>query len=153
MKTNDLLLSPLTDDSWTEKFDQKTCLLWEFSFFWRPSHCWDHLGLVESSKQVHLWKTISRAQWPLSFSRFIINNLEIPRDEDEVNKWEIHECDVRAHDPDTMVTPPTPKPTHKGETLTRSPSTIDLCHEEDSVVRKWSLSRYCSGNCILETKT
>ena len=43
------------------------------------------------------------------------NKLEIPRDTDEVNKREIHECDGRAHDPDTMVTPPTAKPTRKAE--------------------------------------
>jgi hypothetical protein len=39
------------------------------------------------------------------------NKLEIPRDEDEVNKRELHECDGRAHDPDTMVAPLTSKPT------------------------------------------
>ena len=39
------------------------------------------------------------------------NKLEIPRDKDEVNKREIHECDGRVHDPDTMVAPLTPKPT------------------------------------------
>jgi hypothetical protein len=31
--------------------------------------------------------------------------LEIPRDKDEVNEREIHECDGRTHDPDTMVDP------------------------------------------------
>jgi hypothetical protein len=31
------------------------------------------------------------------------NKLEIPRDKDEVNKREIHECDGRAHDADTIV--------------------------------------------------
>jgi hypothetical protein len=41
------------------------------------------------------------------------NKLEVPRDKDEVNKREIHECDGRAHDPDTMVAPLTPKPTRK----------------------------------------
>ena len=45
------------------------------------------------------------------------NKLEIPRDKDEVNKGEIHECGGRAHDPDTMVAPLTPKSTHKTETL------------------------------------
>ena len=30
------------------------------------------------------------------------NKLEIPRDKDEVNKREIHECDGRAHDTGTM---------------------------------------------------
>ena len=33
------------------------------------------------------------------------NNLEIPRDKDEVNKREIHERDGRVHDPDKMVSP------------------------------------------------
>ncbi len=41
--------------------------------------------------------------------------LDLPRDEDEVNKREIHECDGRAHDPDTMVAPLTPKPTQELE--------------------------------------
>jgi hypothetical protein len=48
------------------------------------------------------------------------NKLEIPRDKDEVNKREIHECDGRAHDPDTMVAPLTPKPTRKAEALARA---------------------------------
>jgi hypothetical protein len=43
------------------------------------------------------------------------NKLEIPRGKDEVNKWEIHECDGWVHDPDTMVTPLTPKPIHNSE--------------------------------------
>jgi hypothetical protein len=47
-----------------------------------------------------------------------------PRDKDEVNKREIHEYDGRAHDPDTMVTILTPKPTLKVEPLVRAPSTI-----------------------------
>ena len=37
------------------------------------------------------------------------NKLEIPRDKDEINKSEIHECDGRTHDPDTMVDTLTPK--------------------------------------------
>jgi hypothetical protein len=37
------------------------------------------------------------------------NKLEIPIDKDEVNKRKIRECDGRAHDPDTMVAPLTPK--------------------------------------------
>ena len=48
------------------------------------------------------------------------NKLEIPRDKDEVNRREIHECDGRAHDPDTMVAPLTPKPTRKAEALARA---------------------------------
>ena len=51
------------------------------------------------------------------------NKLEIPRDKDEVNKREIHECDGRAHDPDTVVAPPTPKPTRKAECISRFPGT------------------------------
>jgi hypothetical protein len=45
------------------------------------------------------------------------NKLEIPIDKDEVNKREIRECNGRAHDPDTMVAPLTPKPTRKAEAL------------------------------------
>ncbi len=81
------------------------------------------------------------------------NKLEIPRDKDEVNKREIQECDGRAHDQDTMVAPLTPKPTLTVEVLVRAPPTIASCREEDSELRKWSLSRYCSTSCILETKT
>jgi hypothetical protein len=81
------------------------------------------------------------------------NKLEISRDKDEVNKREIHECNGRSHDPDTMVDPLTPKTTHKTETLDRVSPTIDSCREEDAELRKWSLSRYCSTRCILETKT
>ncbi len=33
------------------------------------------------------------------------NKLVVPRDKDEVNKWEIHEWNGWAHDPDTMVVP------------------------------------------------
>jgi hypothetical protein len=47
------------------------------------------------------------------------NKLEIPRDKDEVNKREIHECDGRAHDPDTIVDPLTPKSTRKTEDLVK----------------------------------
>ncbi len=72
--------------------------------------------------------------------------LEVPGDKDEVNKREIHECDGRAHDPDTMVAPLTPKTKHKTEPLTRA-------SEEDDEMRNWTLSRYCFASCILETKT
>ena len=67
------------------------------------------------------------------------NKLEIPGDKDEVNKREIHECDVRTHDSDTMVAPLTPKPTRKAEALARAPSTIASCHEEDDEMRKWRI--------------
>ena len=33
------------------------------------------------------------------------NKLEVPNDEEEVNTWEIHKCDVQTHDTDTMVAP------------------------------------------------
>jgi hypothetical protein len=52
------------------------------------------------------------------------NKLEIPNDEEEVNTREIHQCDVQAHDPDTMVAPLTPKPTRKAEALAKAPPTI-----------------------------
>jgi hypothetical protein len=81
------------------------------------------------------------------------NKLEIPRDKDEVNKWEIHKCDGREHDPDTMVTPLTPTPTRKVETLVRAPPTMVSCREEDTPLRKWPFPRYCCASCILETKT
>ncbi len=45
------------------------------------------------------------------------NKLEIPKDKDEVNKQDIHDCDGRAHDPDTIVAPLTPKPKRKAEAL------------------------------------
>jgi hypothetical protein len=81
------------------------------------------------------------------------NKLKIPRDKDEVNKREIHECDGRVHDPGTMVDPLTPNPTRKAEALSREPPTIALCREEDAALRKWPLPRYCCASCILETKT
>jgi hypothetical protein len=81
------------------------------------------------------------------------NKLEIPRDKDEVNKREIRECDGRAHDPDTMVTPLTPNPTRKTEALTRATTTITSSREEDTVLKEVVLSRYRCANFILETKT
>ena len=67
------------------------------------------------------------------------NKLETPRDKDEVNKREIRECDGRAHDPDTMVVPLTPKPTQKTEALVRAPPTI-------------ASSRYCNGGSPTDTQ-
>ena len=81
------------------------------------------------------------------------NKLEIPRDKDEVNKREIRECDGRAHDPDTMVAPPTPKPTRKAEALARAPPTIASSREEDAALKEVALPRYRCASCILETKT
>ena len=59
------------------------------------------------------------------------NKLEIPRDKDEVNKREIHEYDGRSHDPDTMVTPLTPKLTRKAKALAKAPPTIASRREEE----------------------
>ena len=80
------------------------------------------------------------------------NKLEIPKDKDEVNKQDIHDCDGRADDPDTMVSPLTPKPTLKAEPFTRTPPTIVLSPEEDVALRKWSKPRYRCASYILETK-
>jgi hypothetical protein len=66
------------------------------------------------------------------------NKLEIPNDEEEVNTREIHNCDGQAHDPDTMVVPPTPKPTRKAEALAKASSTIASRHEEDVALKKLS---------------
>jgi hypothetical protein len=65
------------------------------------------------------------------------NKLETPKEKDEVNKREVHECDGRERDPDAMVAPPTPKPTRKVETLTRAPPTIVSSCEENAALRKW----------------
>jgi hypothetical protein len=80
------------------------------------------------------------------------NKPEIPIDKDEVNKREIRECDGRAHDPDTMVDPLTPKPTRKDEALDRTSPTIVSSREEDTAMKEVVLSRYRCEN-ILETKT
>ncbi len=65
------------------------------------------------------------------------NKLEIPNDEEEVNKREIHKYDGEAHDPDTIVAPLTPKPTRKTQALAKEPSTIVSRREEDVAVKKW----------------
>ncbi len=70
------------------------------------------------------------------------NKLEIPRNKDEVNNRGIHEYDGRTHDPVTMVAPLTPKPTRKSGSLDRAPTTIVLCREEDSALRKCPLFVY-----------
>ena len=61
------------------------------------------------------------------------NKLETPKEKDEVNKQEVHECDVRTHDPDAMVVPPTPKPTFKPEALFRAPPSIASSCEGEEV--------------------
>jgi hypothetical protein len=69
------------------------------------------------------------------------NKLEIPNDEEEVNTREIHKCDGQAHDPDTMVTPLTPKPKRKAESPAKAPPTIVSRLEEDAVLKKWPKPR------------
>ncbi len=81
------------------------------------------------------------------------NKRAIPIDKDEVNKREIRECNGRAHDPDTMVAPLTPKPTRKAEALATAPPTIASSREEDAALKEVALPRYRCANCILETKT
>ncbi len=81
------------------------------------------------------------------------NKLEIPIDKDDVNKREIHECDGREHDPDTMVAPLTPKPTRKAKSLVRAPPTIVTRREEGVALKEVALPRYRCANCIFETKT
>ena len=76
------------------------------------------------------------------------NKLEIPNDKDEVNTREIHKCDGRAHDPDTMVAPLTPKPTRKAEALARAPPTIASSREEDAALKEVAL---LAKNKIRET--
>jgi hypothetical protein len=80
------------------------------------------------------------------------NKLEIPNHEEEVNTREIHKCDGQAHDPDTMVSPLTPKPTRKAEALAKAPSTIASRREEDVALKKWPKPCLCCANDILETK-
>ena len=80
------------------------------------------------------------------------NKLEIPKEKDEVNKREVHECDVRTRDPDVMVVPPTPKSTCTAEALTRAPPTVASRREEDIALKEWSKPWLCCANGILETK-
>ena len=65
------------------------------------------------------------------------NKLETPKEKDEVNKREVHECDVRTRDPDAMVVPPTPNPTFKAEPLSRAPPTITSVCEGNAALKKW----------------
>jgi hypothetical protein len=64
------------------------------------------------------------------------NKLETPKEKDEVNKREVHEYDGWERDPDTMVVPPTPKPTLKNESLVRVSPTIDSI--ENAELWKWN---------------
>jgi hypothetical protein len=64
-----------------------------------------------------------------------------------------HEYDGWSRDPEVTTVPPTPKSTHRSETLVRASSTIVSCHEEDDDLRKWPFPRYCDVRYILETKT
>jgi hypothetical protein len=51
----------------------------------------------------------------------------------------------RAHDPDTMVAPLTPKPTRKVETLARAPPTIASRLEEDAGIKRTKRTRKLKG--------
>jgi hypothetical protein len=77
------------------------------------------------------------------------NKLEIPVDKDEVNKGEIHECDGRSHDPDTMVSPLTPKTTQKAEALSRVSPTVVASRVEDVALKEVVLSRYRCARAII----
>ena len=80
------------------------------------------------------------------------NKLEIPRDNDEVNKGEIHEYDGRSHDPNTMVVPLTPKPTRKDKDLAKAPPIIASRREEDTVLKKWPKHGYAPRTTFLKLK-
>ena len=64
------------------------------------------------------------------------NKLETPKEKGEFNKREVHECDVRARDPDAMVVPPTPRTTCKTEALARAPPTIASSCEENAALKR-----------------
>ena len=57
-----------------------------------------------------------------------------------------HECDGRVRDPDAMVAPPAPKPTHKAEALSRAPPTIASSCEENAALRKWHWPGLCCAS-------
>jgi hypothetical protein len=70
------------------------------------------------------------------------------------NSRKRRESDGRAHDPDIMVAPLTPKPTRKDEALARAPPTITSRREEDASLKEVAmLPRYRCASCILETET
>ena len=71
------------------------------------------------------------------------NKLETPKEKDEFNKREVHECDVRARDPDAMVVPPTPKSTRQVETLARTPRTIASSREDNAALKMWHVFACC----------
>ena len=81
------------------------------------------------------------------------NEQEKLKDKDEFNKQDIHECDGRAHDPDTMVAPPTPRPTRKAKALTTAPPIIGWGDEEDTALKEVAVTQYRCASCILETTT
>ncbi len=70
------------------------------------------------------------------------NKLETPKEKDEVNKREVHECDVRTRDPDTMVVPPTPKATCKAEALVRATPTIASSCEGNVALKKCHVPQF-----------
>ena len=80
------------------------------------------------------------------------NKLETPKEKDEVNKREVHECDRRGSDPNAMVDTPTLKSTLKAKVLTRTTTTITSSCEENASLRNWPMPRLCYASRNPETK-
>ena len=76
------------------------------------------------------------------------NEQEQPKDKDEFNKQDIHEYDGRAHDPDTMVASPTPRPTRKAKALTTAPPIIDWGDEEDAALKEVAVPQYHNSKVV-----
>jgi len=86
------------------------------------------------------------------------NKLKTPKEKDEVNKREVHECDVRTRNPDAMVVPPTPKPTCRDRSSRQGATDFHLklwrkrCSWEVArllfIIRvKWELKRVYRNGC------
>jgi hypothetical protein len=92
---------------WSRNWNISECDGWGFVY--------EVIGDPSIFKRIRKSAALARVLPTLTF-RFVVyyesrkwevkirqNKLEIPRDKDEVNKWEIHECDERAHNPEAMV--------------------------------------------------
>ena len=84
-----------------------------------PSRVTGYTSISEVLKKL---QTDRGAQWSCVYTLSLVyyesrkwelkrrqNKLETSKEKDEVNKREVHKCDGRPHDPDSMVVPPTPK--------------------------------------------
>ncbi len=118
---------------------------------WTPQVCRRYLLWIEKARGKEKTCKLGSVWWETKSWGIYIphihwvarqNKLETPKQKDEVNKREVHECDGRARDPDEMVDPPTPKPTRKPETLTRVPVTIVSSCEENTTLRKWHCTHH-----------